>query len=120
MNIHLEDFVLAHFYFAQVSSVIQLCPILCDPMNRSTPGLPVHHKLLEFTQTHAHRVGDANCWVIWELYVKLFEKLSDCFPKQLNHEARILEWIAFPFSRGPSQPTDRTQVFHLAGGFSVS
>ena len=31
----------------------------CDPMNRSTPGLPVHHKLPEFTQTHIHRVGDA-------------------------------------------------------------
>ena len=42
-----------------VSSVAQSCPTLCDPMNRSTPGLPVHHKLPEFTQTHAHRVGDA-------------------------------------------------------------
>ena len=40
------------------SSVAQSCPTLCDPMNRSTPGLPVHHKLPEFTQTHAHRVGD--------------------------------------------------------------
>ena len=43
----------------QFSSVVQLCPTLCDPMNHSTPGLPVHHKLLEFTQTHAHRIGDA-------------------------------------------------------------
>ena len=43
----------------QFSSAAQLCPILCDPMNRSTPGLPVHHQLLEFTQTHVHRVGDA-------------------------------------------------------------
>ena len=43
----------------QFSSVAQLCPILWDPMNCSTPGLPVHHKLPEFTQTHAHRVGDA-------------------------------------------------------------
>ena len=43
----------------QFSSVTQLCPTLCDPMNRSTPGFPVHHQLLEFTQTHAHRVGDA-------------------------------------------------------------
>ena len=41
------------------SSVAQLCPTLCDPMNRSTPGLPVHHQLPEFTQTHAHWVGDA-------------------------------------------------------------
>ena len=43
----------------QFSSVTQSCPALCDPMNRSTPGLPVHHHLPEFTQTHAHRVSDA-------------------------------------------------------------
>ena len=42
-----------------VSSVTQLYLTLCDPMNRSTPGLPVHHQLPEFTQTHAHCVGDA-------------------------------------------------------------
>ena len=38
---------------------MQLCPTLCDPINHSTPGLPVHHQLPEFTQTHIHRVGDA-------------------------------------------------------------
>ena len=38
----------------QFSSVAQSCPILCDPMNRNTPGLPVHHQLPEFTQTHVH------------------------------------------------------------------
>ena len=43
----------------QFSSVTQLCPTLCDPMNRSTPCFPVHHHLPEFTQTHAHRVSDA-------------------------------------------------------------
>ena len=43
----------------QFTSVTQSCPTLCDPMNRSTPGLPVHHQLPEFTQTHVHRVGDA-------------------------------------------------------------
>ena len=37
----------------------QSCPTLCNPMNRSMPGLPVHHQLLEFTQTHVHWVGDA-------------------------------------------------------------
>ena len=41
------------------SSVAQSCPTLCDPMNRSMPGLPVHHQLPEFIQTHVHRVGDA-------------------------------------------------------------
>ena len=43
----------------QFSSVAQSCPILCEPMNRSTPGLPVHHQLQEFKQTHVHRFGDA-------------------------------------------------------------
>ena len=43
----------------QFSSVGQSCPTLCDPMNCSTPGLPVHHHLPEFTQTHVHRVGDS-------------------------------------------------------------
>ena len=43
----------------QFSSVAQSCPTLCDPMNRSMPGLPVHYQLLESTQTHVHWVGDA-------------------------------------------------------------
>ena len=43
----------------QFSSVAQSCLTLCDPMNRNTPGLPVHHHPLEFTQTHVHRVSDA-------------------------------------------------------------
>ena len=43
----------------QFSSVVQLCPTLCNPMNCSTPGLPVHHQLPELTQTHVHQVGDA-------------------------------------------------------------
>ena len=43
----------------QLSSVAQSCPTLCDPMNCNTPGLPVHHQLPGFTQTHVHRVGDA-------------------------------------------------------------
>ena len=46
--------------FVQFSSVQSLSHVqLCDPMSRSTPGLPVHHQLQEFTQTHIHRVGDA-------------------------------------------------------------
>ena len=43
----------------QFSSVAQSCPTLCDPMNHSTPGLPVHHQLAGYTQTHVHRVDDA-------------------------------------------------------------
>ena len=52
-------FLVAIVSTVQFSSVSQSCPTLCDPMNRSTPGLPVHHQLPEFTQTHVHRVGDA-------------------------------------------------------------
>ena len=49
------------FLFLQlsVSWVTQSCPTLCNPMNHSTPGLPIHHQLPEFTQIHVHRVSDA-------------------------------------------------------------
>ena len=59
----------------QFSSVAQSCPTLCDPMNGSTPGLLVHHQLLEFTQTHAHRVSDA---------IQPSHPLSSPFPPALN------------------------------------
>ena len=48
-----------HVLTWSTSSVAQLCPTLCDPMNHSMPGLPVHHQLPESTQTHVHWVGDA-------------------------------------------------------------
>ena len=47
------------FSSVQFSAVAQSCPTLCDPMYHSMPGLPVHHQLPEFTQTHVHRVSDA-------------------------------------------------------------
>ena len=59
----------------QFSSVTQSCPTLCDPMNCSTPGLPVHHQLPEFTQTHVHRVGDA---------IQTSHPLSSPFPPDPN------------------------------------
>ena len=49
---------------AQFSSVAQSCLTLCDPMNHSTPGLPVHHQLPEFTQTHVHQVSDGSSHLI--------------------------------------------------------
>ena len=57
----LEKVIGFHSVSQSVSSVAQSCLTLCNPMNRSMPGLPVHHlsKLLEFTQTHVHRAGDA-------------------------------------------------------------
>ena len=60
----------------QFSSVAQSCPTLCDPMNRSTPGLPVHHQLLEFTQTHVYRVSDA---------IQPSHPLSSPSPPTFNH-----------------------------------
>ena len=51
--------LMSDWFIIQFSSVAHSCPTLCDPMNRSTPGLPFHHQLPEFTQTHVHRVGDA-------------------------------------------------------------
>ena len=54
-----SKFALVTFSSVQFSSVTQSCPALYNHMNCSTPGLPVHHQLPEFTQTHVHRVGDA-------------------------------------------------------------
>ena len=53
------DSMSVHHQFISVSSVAQLCLTLCDPINSSMPGLPVHHHLLEFTQTHIHQGGDS-------------------------------------------------------------
>ena len=54
-----ETKIMASSPSSSVSSVIQSCPTLCNPMNRSMSGLSVHHKLPEFTQTHVHQVSDA-------------------------------------------------------------
>ena len=56
---HLQVVVRIDSLLCSVSSVVQSCPTLHDPMNHSKPGLPVHHQLPEFTQTHLHQVGDA-------------------------------------------------------------
>ena len=69
-----------------VSSVAQSCPTLCNPMNPSTPGLPVHHQLPEFTQTHAYRVGDA---------IQPSHPLSSSSPPALNpsqHQG-LFQWV---------------------------
>ena len=70
----------------QFSSVAQSCPTRCDPMNRSMPGLPVHHQLPEFTQTHVHWVGDA---------VQPSHPLSSPSPPALNpsqHQS-LFQWV---------------------------
>ena len=58
-NYHFSAVFLSKFSSVQFSSVAQSSPTLCDPINCSMPGLPVHHQLPEFTQTHVHWVGDA-------------------------------------------------------------
>ena len=57
-TLYIGPYQLSIFIY-QIRSVTQSCPTLCDRMNRSTPGLSVHHQLPEFTQTHIHRVSDA-------------------------------------------------------------
>ena len=54
-----KEFILLQFSSVQISSVAQSCLTLCNPADCSTPDLPVHHQLLEFTQTHVHWVSDA-------------------------------------------------------------
>ena len=81
----------------QIRSVAQSCPTLCNPMNCSTPGLPVHHQLPEFT------LCDPMDYTVHGIL-----------------QARILEWVAFPFSRGSSQPRDQTQVSLIPGRFFTS
>ena len=70
----------------QFSLVAQSCPTLCDPVNHSTPGLPVHHKLLEFTQTHIHRVSDA---------IQPSHPLSSPSPPAPNpsQNQRLFQWV---------------------------
>ena len=58
-NFTFSDYIIKHLFGVQFSSVAQSCLTLCDPMNCSMPGLPVHHQLPEVTQTHIHRVRDA-------------------------------------------------------------
>ena len=68
-----------------VNSVAQSCPTLCDPVDCSTPGLPVLHQLLEFTQTHVHRVGDA---------IQPSHPLSSPYPPafSLSHHQCLFQW----------------------------
>jgi len=83
-----DDYLNKHtFVTHQFSSVTQLCPTLCDPMNCSTPGLPVHHQLPESTQTHVHRVGDA---------IQPSHPLSSPSPPALNlsqHQG-LFQWVS--------------------------
>ena len=83
----------------QIRSVAQSCLTLCYPMNRSTPGLPVHHQLPQFTQTHVHRVSDAT---------QPFHPLSSPSPPAPNpsqHQS-LFQWVnsshETPFQSNPT------------------
>ena len=94
----------------QFSSFAQSCLTLCDPMNHSTPGLPVHHQLLESTQTHAHRVSDA---------IQPSHPLSSPSPAlNLSQHQGLFQWVSsshqvakvleFQLQHQPFQRTTRT------------
>ena len=89
----------------QFSSVTQLCPTLCDSMNRSTPGLPVHHQLPESTQTHVHWVNDAIQHLIFCCPLLL---LPSIFPsiRIFSIESALRRWPkywSFSFNISPSK-----------------
>ena len=91
--------------FVRFSSVVQSCPTLCDPMDCSTPGLPVHHRLLELAQTHVHGVSDLTNHLV-PCCPLLF--LPSIFPSNRvfsNESALYIRWSkywSFSFSISPS------------------
>ena len=60
IHVSILSYCFSILFVVHFSLVAQSCPTLCDPMNCSTPGLPVHHQIPQFTQTHVHPVGDAS------------------------------------------------------------
>ena len=81
---HQNNFLPSWVCSVQFSSVTQSCPTLCDPMDCKTPGLPVHHQLPEFTQTHVHWVGDA---------IQPSHPLSSPSPSTFNLSQHLLDRV---------------------------
>ena len=96
----------------QFSSVAQSCPTLCDPMNRRTPSLPVHHQLPEFTHTHVHRVGDA---------IQPSHPLSSLSPPASDStlHMRWPEYWSFGFIISPSNEHPGLVSFRMDGLISL-
>ena len=87
------------------SSVAQWCPTLCDPMNQSTPGLPVHHQLPEFTQTHVHQVSMPSSHLILCRPLLLLPPIPPSIRVFSNESALHMRWPkywTFSFSISPS------------------
>ena len=96
----------SRWYTVQFSSVTQLCPILCDPMNCSTPGLPVLHKLPEFTQTHVHWVGVPSSHLIFCRPLLLLPPIPPSIRVFSNESTLCMRWPkywSFSFSIIPSK-----------------
>ena len=94
-----------HLCSVQFSSVAQLCPTLCDPMNCSTTGLHVHHQLLEFTQTHVHQVSDGSNHVILCRSLLLLPSIFPSMRIFSNESALCIRWPKywrFSFNISPS------------------
>ena len=89
----------------QFSSVAQSCPTLCNPMNHSMPGLPVHHQLLELTQTHVRRIGDAPSHLILCRPLLLLPSIFPSIRVFSNESVLRMRWPkywSFSFSISPS------------------
>ena len=114
--------VLATELYQSVSSVAQLCPPLCDPMNYSTSGLPVHHQLPEFTRTHVHRIGDA---------IQVSHPLSSPSPpapnpsqhqslfQRVNSSQEVAKVLEFQLQHQSFQRTPRTDLLWNGLGGSL-
>ena len=99
----------------QIRSVTQWCPTLCNPMNRSTPGLPVHHQLLEFPQTHVCRVNGA---------IQPSHPLSSPSPRVFSNESTLhMRWPKYwslSFSISPSKEHPGLISFTMVGSGWIS
>ena len=125
------------FDSVQFGLVAQLCPILCNPMNHSTLGLPVHHPLPEFTQTHVHWVGGAiqpshrlsspplPALNLFSSILGTYRPREFIFPCPIFlpiHtvdgvlKARTLKWFAIAFSSGPHSVRPRHHDLSILGG----
>ena len=102
----INNYVISLYVDRWFSSVAQSCPTLCDPMNCSMPGLPVHHHLLEFTQTHIHWVCDAIHHLILCRLLLLLPPIPPSIRVFSNESTLRMRWPkyrSFSFSISPSK-----------------
>ena len=103
MGTVIPQFILSSVQF---SSVTQSCMTLCDPMNRSTPGLPVHHQLPEFTQTHVHHLVMPSSHLILCCPLLLLPPIPPSIRVFSNESTLRMRWLkywSFSFSIIPSK-----------------